>query len=38
MKILEFVMKTIKYMMLATITFCVVYIALWFYHYEQMIL
>ena len=30
--------KLIKYMMLATITWCVVYIALWFYHYEQMIL
>jgi len=30
--------KLIKYLMMATITWCVVYIALWFYHYEQMIL
>jgi len=25
-------------MLMAVITWCVVYIALWFYHYEQMIL
>ena len=31
-------MKIIKYMMLATMTFCLVYIALWFQHYENYIL
>jgi len=31
-------MKIVKYMMLATITFCVVYIAMWFQHYESMVL
>jgi hypothetical protein len=30
--------KYIKYLMLATMTFCLVYIALWFHHYEQMVL
>ena len=29
--------KIIKYMMLATMTFCLVYIALWFQHYEAMV-
>jgi len=31
-------MKIGEYMMLATITWCVVYIAMWFYHYESMVL
>ena len=38
MKELITIAKIIKYMMLATITWCTVYMALWFYHYEQYIL
>ena len=30
-------MKIVKYMMLATMTFCLVYIALWFHQYESYI-
>jgi hypothetical protein len=30
--------KGIKYIMLATMTTCLVYIALWFHHYEPMVM
>ena len=38
MTIMRIYAKIIKYIMLATMTYCLVYIALWFYHYEQMVL
>ena len=38
MPIMRIYAKMLKYMMLATMTFCLVYIALWFQHYEQMVL
>jgi hypothetical protein len=34
----RFVVKVLKYMMFATMTFCLVYMALWFHHYEPMVL
>jgi hypothetical protein len=33
-----FIIKAVKYLMLATMTFCLVYIALWFQHYEAMVM
>ena len=37
MTIMRIYAKIFKYMMLATMTFCLVYIALWFQHYEPMV-
>ena len=34
---IRIIAKAIKYVMLATMTFCLVYIALWFQHYEAMV-
>jgi len=34
---LMIIIKATKYAMLATMTFCLVYIALWFQHYEAMV-
>ena len=35
---LMIIVKATKYLCCYTMTFCLVYIALWFYHYEQMVL
>ena len=34
---IRIIAKAIKYVMLATMTSCLVYIALWFQHYEAMV-
>ena len=38
MKALIGIFNVINFLMLATIMFCCMYIAMWFYHYEQYIL
>jgi len=38
MKALIGTINVIKFLMLATITFCCMYLAMWFQHYEPMIM